>query len=1089
MSKEIKFNIKLLVDGKEQLVTASTSVAELRNSINASKDSAAHLRDELISVNQSIEVFKNASSAINSFKDTLMGLAASYQAVQQANVQLKTIMEQRMGATDEDIKKVNEVISAQTQLGVVTGTVQKMGAQQVATFLKEKGTLETLIPAMNDLLVQQKGLNATQEDAKNVANLMGKAMTGQTSALKRVGITFSDAQANIMKYGTEQQRAAMLAQIITDNVGHMNAQLAKTDAGQLKKVEMSFGAIKVKIGELVSEWLPQITFTAQALSIVSSLITVSQSFSGVIKVIKSFNLMTKTTSVISVAVRASMVGMTAVTRVLQAAFTGATISATTLKVAIKSLLISTGVGIAIWALTEAISYLVTSSDKAADSTKQLTAEEEAAQAAHQQEASQINEVTASLDINIARLKEFKGTKEQEWKLVDEMNNTYGDTLGYYSSVADWYQALVANSKDYCNQMINEIRIRNLANKAADLDQKIHDVKYDENGNQKLYSKNRQQTSVVKDINGLPIVQTTNTKSEWDKATAQIAGYRKQEQAIKSQMEGLVKENSTRQFKYTKGHTTVRPTKGGGKTTGHTPKKTTTSAKTTGHTSAKTTTTEEPKTYVEKLQEQLQEAQKVMGNALTVDARVEANAKVNEIQKQIDEATKGKVSIEADAEATYIKLGSDDDKRQSYSNAQSKIERAKSDLSIGLIDQAEAEKRIAAVNKALRELKLKPIEVQFDAPIDKLQKQLSDAQREFSEALTIDAKVKANTKVTEIQAQIDKETNGEVTIKADVEPTYTTKGSIEDKRQSYSNAQNKVSRIQSDYEIGLIGAEEAQKQLDEINAQIKDLGNLKPLTIEVETKGFDKTFNQIKDGWSTVEGLGNGIKGIADAIESSQDAWSTITSLIQGFISVAEGIQNVIKIIDTLTSATQVQTAATTANTAATAANAATSTASAVAKGGEAAASITNTAAKSGEAVAEATESGAKLPFPENLIAIGAGVAAVLAALAAVSGFATGGIIGGTSTSGDKKFARVNSGEMILNKFQQARLFGMVNGQYQPPTFYERRSQPITMQNITNAIEPAQTEVNINMNADARKLLRVMSDTKRVAKKSGRTYAV
>lgn len=1089
MSKEIKFNIKLLVDGKEQLVTASTSVAELRKSINASKDSAAHLRDELISVNQSIEVFKNASSAINSFKDTLMGLAASYQAVQQANVQLKTIMEQRMGATDEDIKKVNEVISAQTQLGVVSGTVQKMGAQQVATFLREKGSLETLIPAMNDLLVQQKGLNATQEDAKNVANLMGKAMTGQTSALKRVGITFSDAQANIMKYGTEQQRAAMLAQIITDNVGHMNAQLAKTDAGQLKKVEMSFGAIKVKIGELVSEWLPQITFTAQALSIVSSLITVSQSFSGVIKVIKSFNLITKTTSVISVAVRASMVGMTAVTRVLQAAFTGATISATTLKVAIKSLLISTGVGIAIWALTEAISYLVTSSDKAADSTKQLTAEEEAAQAAHQQEASQINEVTASLNINIARLKEFKGTKEQEWKLVDEMNNTYGDTLGYYSSVADWYRALVANSKDYCNQMINEIRIRNLANKAADLDQKIHDVRYDENGNLKRYSKSRQQTSVVKDINGLPIVQTTNTKSELDKANAQIAGYRKQEQALKSQMEGLVKENNTRQFKYTKGHTSVRPTKGGGKTTGHTPKKTTTSAKTTGHTPTKTTTTEEPKTYVEKLQEQLQEAQKVMGNALTVDARVEANAKVNEIQKQIDEATKGKVSIEADAEATYIKQGSDDDKRQSYSNAQSKIERAKSDLSIGLIDQAEAEKRIAAVNKALGELKLKPIEVQFDTPLDKLQKQLSDAQREFSEALTIDAKVKANTKVTEIQAQIDKETNGEVTIKADVEPTYTTKGSIEDKRQSYSNAQNKVSRIQSDYEIGLIGAEEAQKQLDEINAQIKDLGNLKPLTIEVETKGFDKTFNQIKDGWSTVEGLGNGIKGIADAIEGSQDAWSTITSLIQGFISVAEGIQSVIKIIDTLTSATQAQTAATTANTAATAVNAATSTASAVAKGGEAAASITNTAAKSGEAVAEATESGSKLPFPENIIAIGAGVAAVLAALAAVSGFATGGIIGGTSTSGDKKFARVNSGEMILNKFQQARLFGMVNGQYQPPTFYERRSQPITMQNITNAIEPAQTEVNINMNADARKLLRVMSDTKRVAKKSGRTYAV
>ena len=31
MAKEIKFNIKLLIDGKEQLVTASTSAKELRD--------------------------------------------------------------------------------------------------------------------------------------------------------------------------------------------------------------------------------------------------------------------------------------------------------------------------------------------------------------------------------------------------------------------------------------------------------------------------------------------------------------------------------------------------------------------------------------------------------------------------------------------------------------------------------------------------------------------------------------------------------------------------------------------------------------------------------------------------------------------------------------------------------------------------------------------------------------------------------------------------------------------------------------------------------------------------------------------------
>lgn len=88
---------------------------------------------------------------------------------------------------------------------------------------------------------------------------------------------------------------------------------------------------------------------------------------------------------------------------------------------------------------------------------------------------------------------------------------------------------------------------------------------------------------------------------------------------------------------------------------------------------------------------------------------------------------------------------------------------------------------------------------------------------------------------------------------------------------------------------------------------------------------------------------------------------------------------------------------------------------------------TKQAAKSGEAVAGATAAGAELPFPYNLAAIAAGVASVLAALSSASKFAEGGIVGGNSYSGDKQMARVNSGEMILNKAQQGTLWNMLNG--------------------------------------------------------------
>ena len=1075
MAKEIKFNIKLLIDGKEQLVTASTSAKELRDNLDAAKSSAAKFREKMITVNQTVVALQNASSAINGLRDTMAGLTASYHAVQQANTQLTTVMRQRMEATEEDIKKVNEVIGAQSKLGVIGGTIQKTGAQQIATFLKEKGTLEQLIPAMNDLLAQQKGLNATQEDARSVANLMGKAMTGQTSALRRVGITFSEAQENIMKYGTEQQRAAMLAQIITDNVGHMNAQLGKTDAGQLKQAEMQFAAIKVQIGELVSKWLPKITFAAQALTIVNSMISLGNSIKGATMVIANFGITTKVVNAVCIGFRASVVGLTAVTRVMQAAFTGATIGATTLKVAIKSLLISTGVGVAVWALTEAISYLATSSDKAAGSTKQLTAEEEAAQAARQQEAQQRTEISAAIDINIAKLKAFKGSKEEEKKLVGEMNNTYGDAMGYYSTVAQWYTALVGNSKAYCNQMINEIRIRDLANKAADLQQKRHDFTHDDNGKTRRFSKKRKTRQVaigqVDAGDGKIIPQYADVEvkgsSDYEKANAKVTDLYRKEQVVRKQMESLVRENTKITYKQYDGYRKTAPTT----PTKTTPTKTTPTKTTTPKTTDKK---DEPKTHVEELQAQLAAAQKEMGNAMTVDARVKADAKVADIQRQIDEATKGKVSIGAETEPTYIVQGSDADKRQSRTNAQHNIDRIRQDFEIGLIGKEDAERQIADINKQLEKLGVKSIEVHFKTYIEELQEQLHDAQQEFEEATTIDARVKADAKIADIQRQIDETTKGKVSIKAETEPTYIVQGSAADKRQSHSNAQNKASRIQTDYEIGIIGKDEALKEIEEINRQLAEIG-LKPIKIELDSKGFDKVFGDIKSGWGNIQGVGNGIQGISDALEGNGDAWQQVTGLINGFISIAEGIQGIVELFGMLTAATSAHAAASTTDAAATA--------------GEAAAATANTAAKSGEAVANATASGAKMPFPLNLVAIAAGVAAVIAALAAVSGFATGGVIGGTSTSGDKKFARVNSGEMILNKFQQARLFGMIDGKFQPPTFTERRLQPVTMQNITNDIEPTATEVNINMNANARKILDMITDVKRVAKKSGKNYNV
>lgn len=87
---------------------------------------------------------------------------------------------------------------------------------------------------------------------------------------------------------------------------------------------------------------------------------------------------------------------------------------------------------------------------------------------------------------------------------------------------------------------------------------------------------------------------------------------------------------------------------------------------------------------------------------------------------------------------------------------------------------------------------------------------------------------------------------------------------------------------------------------------------------------------------------------------------------------------------------------------------------------------------SGVAIAQGTAQAMSVPFPANIAAIVTTVATIAANIATAistikqAEFATGGIVGGTSYTGDNVPVRVNSGEMILNREQQTRLFEIAN---------------------------------------------------------------
>ena len=226
------------------------------------------------------------------------------------------------------------------------------------------------------------------------------------------------------------------------------------------------------------------------------------------------------------------------------------------------------------------------------------------------------------------------------------------------------------------------------------------------------------------------------------------------------------------------------------------------------------------------------------------------------------------------------------------------------------------------------------------------------------------------------------------------------GSIVDAKVDVSA--NDLNSLHAKWQQAIEASDEYQAKLREIQEQ--DRKELLSRQVDAVVDGM----SQLSDSASYLSNLGESFDNCSNALDYFSAAINTV---VEGF-QVYKGVVEAVNTLNELFASTS--TAAASADTAATSQEVANSSA--------------KTAASSGEAIASATASGAKMPFPMNLVAIAAGVAAVIAALATISGsFADGGIIQGANTHGDQLLARVNAGEMILNGSQQRNLFNLLDG--------------------------------------------------------------
>ena len=395
-----------------------------------------------------------------------------------------------------------------------------------------------------------------------------------------------------------------------------------------------------------------------------------------------------------------------------------------------------------------------------------------------------------------------------------------------------------------------------------------------------------------------------------------------------------------------------------------------------------------------------------------------------IQKEINDLTKKKEAIELSLKV-QPDAGSLQSLEDSISKKQKELKLAVSDSSR---EQIQKEIDELTGQKQAIEILLKPAidDKGIEGLKDKISQHSEKKQNQPSGNKVSQAETKADNLKEELKYNQDivksyREQYKAVQSRLKAGVTLTTNESK--LADIYEDAKKKVDDLTSAYDNAARSAEQLKanstfnkKMYSGIKGTIKTIGSLNDSVV-----GVTSTWENMAENWndmSTFKKVTSSISAVISTINEAMGAYEAISDVVQlfGEISEASAAKKVAADATEMAS-DSTKTALSTANSQVEIAN----------NQQEQMSDLASVGTKQASAIASATASGAKLPFPANLAAIAAGIAAVVAAFAMISSFADGGIIGGNTTLGDMNIARVNKGEMILNGTQQKRLFSILDG--------------------------------------------------------------
>lgn len=171
----------------------------------------------------------------------------SYGEAERAQRQLENAVIGVSKGTKEQATAISNVSEALQEKVGIDGDALKMGAAQLSTFGLQSKSVVDLTKSLADLTVNQNGVNASSDQYVQSANTIAKALNGQFGVLEKSGIRFTEAQQNMILYGTESEKVAALQEGLAQNLRETTDTLNGVDVASAK-ASRQFGEIQESIG-------------------------------------------------------------------------------------------------------------------------------------------------------------------------------------------------------------------------------------------------------------------------------------------------------------------------------------------------------------------------------------------------------------------------------------------------------------------------------------------------------------------------------------------------------------------------------------------------------------------------------------------------------------------------------------------------------------------------------------------------------------------------------------------------------------------------------------------------------------------------